>query len=68
MASLEEVKVPAGTFKAFRIERYNSGTLIGEIWYSPKVNWIVKSRTYGRDGVRENVELKDYKIGHSSVW
>lgn len=68
VAKLEEVKVPAGTFKAFRIERYNYGTLIEEFWYSPKVKWIVKSRTYLRDGAREDVELIDYKITHSSVW
>jgi len=55
VSKVEEVKVPAGTFKAFKIERYDSysGELTAEWWYSPKVKWFVKRRLYRRDGLRE---------------
>ena len=63
VAKVEEVKVPAGTFKAFKIERYTSysGELFTEYWYSPKVKWFVKIKRYRRDGVRET-ELINYKV------
>ena len=63
MASLEKVVVPAGTFEAFKIERYrsDSGELSGEYWYSPKVKWFVKQKRYLRDGVRER-ELISFKV------
>ena len=62
VAKVEEVRVPAGTFKAFKIERYtsHSGKLRTEYWYSPKVKWFVKIRRYRRDGIRET-ELLNYK-------
>lgn len=55
VSKVEEVKVPAGTFKAFKIERYDSysGELTGEFWYSPKVKWFVKRRLYRRNGLSE---------------
>ncbi len=63
VAKVEEVKVPAGTFKTFKIERYTSfsGKLFTEYWYSPKVKWFVKIRRYRRNGVRET-ELINYKV------
>lgn len=63
VASLEKVVVPAGTFEAFKIERYrsDSGELSGEYWYSPKVKWFVKQKRYLRDGVRER-ELISFKV------
>ena len=55
VSKVEEVKVPAGTFNAFKIERYDSysGELTAEYWYSPKVKWFVKRRSYRRNGLRE---------------
>jgi hypothetical protein len=58
----EPVKVPAGTFDAFKIEIYNArtGALLNEYWYAPEVKWFVKSRVYNREGVREE-ELQSFK-------
>ena len=55
VAKIEQVNVPAGTFEAFKIERYDffSGDLRGEGWYSPKVKWWVRRRLYQRNGVTE---------------
>lgn len=63
VAKIEEVKVPAGTFDAFKIQRYDrySGNLIAEYWYSPKVKWLVKRRLYQRAGLRE-WELISFKV------
>jgi len=63
VASVEEIKVPAGTFEAFKTEVYSnfSGKLLSEHWYSPKVKWLVKSKTYLIEGIREE-ELISYKI------
>ena len=49
VSKLEEVTVPAGKFKAFKIEIYwsYSGALQSEWWYSPKVKWRVKWIRYG---------------------
>ncbi len=62
VTKIEEVKVPAGTFEALKIGRYKfySGELQDEYWYSSKVKWFVKRRTYRREGVGET-ELIDYK-------
>jgi hypothetical protein len=62
-AKIEEVKVPAGTFEAFKVEVYvyHSGNLYAEYWYSPKVKWLVKEREYLRDGLREE-ELMSFKV------
>jgi hypothetical protein len=63
VASVEEIKVPAGTFEAFKTEVYSNfnGKLLSEHWYSPKVRWLVRSKTYLIGGVREE-ELISYKI------
>ena len=55
VVKIEEVKVPAGMFEAFKIERYDNHTrnLREESWYSPKVKWWVRRRIYRRDGVLE---------------
>ena len=51
---LEEIKVPAGAFEVYRIEVYNNytGQLFSKHWYSPKVKWFVKNKTYLPNGVR----------------
>ncbi len=63
IANIEAVKVPAGTFEAFRIEVYGfqNGLLTAEYWYSPEVKWFVKQRIYLSEGVREE-ELISYKM------
>jgi hypothetical protein len=63
VTKLEQVKVPAGTFDAFKIEIYNArtGTLLNDYWYAPEVKWFVKSRVYNREGVREE-ELQSFKV------
>ena len=45
---VEEVKVPAGIFKAMKIDAFDdkSGRLVAEYWYSPKVRWFVKTINY----------------------
>jgi len=62
VANVEEIKVPAGAFEVYRIEVYNNytGQLFSEHWYSPKVKWFVKNKTYLPNGVREE-ELLSYK-------
>jgi len=60
---LEEVTVPAGKFKAFRIEIYRGGNLRFEYWYSPKVKWFVKKISYIGRGSRPREErLKSYRV------
>jgi hypothetical protein len=63
VAKVEEVKVPAGAYEAFKIEVYGdySGNLLSEYWYSPQVKWFVRTRNYQQGGVREE-ELLSYKI------
>ena len=55
--TFEEVKVPAGTFKALRIQA-------GEetFWYAPSIGWAVKEQigTQGKDGWL--LELVEYSI------
>lgn len=62
VANVEEITVPAGTFEIYRIEVYNNytGKLFSEHWYSPKVKWFVKNKTYLANGVRED-ELLSFK-------
>ncbi|MEA2659302.1 MAG: hypothetical protein QOF64_1898, partial [Candidatus Binatota bacterium] len=62
VANVEEITVPAGTFEMYRIEVYNNytGKLFSEHWYSPKVKWFVKNKTYLANGVRED-ELLSFK-------
>jgi len=63
VSGVQEVKVPAGTFEAFKIDGYNfyTGNLLVELWYSPKMKWFVKERIYQREGVLER-ELISYKV------
>ena len=62
VTKFEKIKVPAGTFEAFKIERIdNRRNLVNEFWYAPKVKWLVKRRDYLRDGVTET-ELINYKV------
>jgi hypothetical protein len=63
VAKLEQVKVAAGTFDAFKIEIYNArtGTLLNDYWYAAEIKWFVKSRVYNREGVREE-ELQSFKV------
>jgi hypothetical protein len=53
VGDFEIVRVPAGSFPAFRIETYTSpgGELISDQWYAPAVKWFVKSKFYREDGV-----------------
>ncbi len=63
VAGVEQVKVSAGVFEAFRIETYSSqtGELIFEQWYAPRVKWFVKVKDYRPEGVIEQ-ELVSFKI------
>jgi len=62
VAALEAVRVPAGTFEAFRVETYDTqtGELISEQWYAPRARWFVKSIIYRDEGplVQELISLK----------
>lgn len=62
VANVEEIKVPAGTFESYKINVYDNytGKLSSEHWYSPKVKWFVKNKTYLASGVREE-ELLSFK-------
>ena len=48
VSGMEEVKVPAGTFRAIKIEAYDhtSGRLVSEYWFSPEVKWYVRTLSY----------------------
>jgi len=62
VSKLEEVTVPAGKFKTFRIEVYRShdGRLVSEWWYAPDVRSFVKNIRYLGRGREER--LISYKI------
>jgi hypothetical protein len=65
IADMEEVRVPAGTFKAVKIEAYDnkSGRLDAEYWYSPTARWFVKIRNYGlADGFVREQQLLNLKL------
>jgi len=49
VSAVEEVKVPAGTFNAIKIEayEYQTGSLQAEYWYAPEVRWFVRTINYG---------------------
>jgi hypothetical protein len=63
VGDFEIVRVPAGSFPAFRIETYTSpgGELISDQWYAPAVKWFVKSKFYREDGVIEQ-SLAAFKL------
>lgn len=62
-SNLDRVTVPAGTFDAIKIDTYesDSGLLRFEYWYSPKVKWFVKTRSYNAGGLEEE-ELINFKL------
>ena len=65
VSGIEDVKVPAGTFKAIKIEAYDykSGRLVFEYWFSPEVKWYVKTVSYeGRDTYFREQQLTAFKI------
>ncbi len=63
VGDFEVVRVPAGSFPAYRIETYASsgGELLSDQWYAPAVKWFVKSRFYREDGVVEQ-SLAAFKL------
>lgn len=63
VTGVEEVKVPAGSFEALKVEVYqfSGGNVLVEYWYSPKAKWNVKTRTYLQGGIREE-ELISFKV------
>jgi hypothetical protein len=67
VAAYEDVKVAAGTFKAFRIEYQNkeTGRMVqtarATFWYSPEVKAIVK-RTAEKGFAIPGMELISYKL------
>jgi len=56
----EEVKVPAGVFKALRIQVGGA-----TFWYAPSIGWIVKEQTES-DHQMEILELVEYNIPQST--
>ncbi len=65
VADMEEVTVPAGTFKAAKIEAYDnkSGRLQAEYWYVPTAKWLVKYINYGGgDGFLREQQLVSFKV------
>jgi len=63
IADIEQIKVPAGSFEAFKLEIYGfqNGLMVMERWYSPQAKWFVKERIYLPNGVREE-ELTSFKV------
>ncbi|HVN31357.1 MAG TPA: hypothetical protein VMT45_05185 [Thermoanaerobaculaceae bacterium] len=51
----ETVTVPAGTFRALKITLFSraTGARLAEVWYSPEVKQMVKSREVVTNGVQE---------------
>jgi len=65
VAKVENVTVPAGTFRSFKMEirRSYNDELLAERWYSPKVKWWVKIISYVGSGTRPlEYRLKSYSI------
>lgn len=65
VSGIEDVRVPAGTFNAIKIEAYDykSGRLVSEYWFSPEVRWYVKTVSYqGRDTYFREQQLTAFKI------
>jgi hypothetical protein len=55
--SYEEVRVPAGAFKALRIQAGRE-----TFWYAPSIGWIVKEELGIDNQNRRILELVDYRI------
>jgi hypothetical protein len=64
-AEAKDISVPAGTFRAVRIQAYDekSGRLVLEYWYAPETKWIVKFVEYF-DLTSRRKELKRFKVNH----
>ena len=57
---MEDVQVPAGTFRAVRIVREVNASVVDQYWYAPDVRWYVK--WLGRRGKDEFQEvLQEYR-------
>jgi hypothetical protein len=52
---VEQVAVPAGTFRAFKLVREVGSTIADQYWYAPDVRWYVK--WVGRRGLDEFQEV-----------
>jgi Zn-dependent protease with chaperone function len=63
----EEVKVPAGTFLAFKIIVSLGGIRYQEIWYAPETRTFVRAITYDRGGGQVISELIDYQRSNEPV-
>ena len=64
ISGTEDIKVPAGVFRAAKIHEYDSewGQLMGEYWYAPTMKWFVKLRVYGvRNGLVSEQQLESFK-------
>jgi hypothetical protein len=42
VVGVEEVQVPAGTFRAVKIVREAGSSIVDQYWYAPDVGWYVK--------------------------
>lgn len=59
----EDVKTPAGTFKAFKVRRdwkVGSASWTDYSWFAPDVKWVVKYTTTRRGG--KDMELVSYSV------
>lgn len=64
--NVETVQVPAGTFRAIRVERDGGTDGSDEYWYAPDVRWYVKWR--GRRGIDQFEEvLTEFEPATSSA-
>lgn len=61
--SEEDVTVPAGTFRAFKVVQTNkvTGAPVNEVWYAPDLKQAVKAREFQSAGIRER-ELIAFKL------
>jgi hypothetical protein len=69
VVNLETIKVSAGVFDTARVEAHDpeTGRLVAEYWYSPKVKWMVKARSYDSiDGFTED-ELVSFKVAEDQT-
>lgn len=65
VAGIEQVRVPAGSFEAVKVEGYGfrTGQLREEYWYSPLVKFFAKTRLYtNEEGIIEE-RLVSYRAG-----
>ena len=62
VVGVEKVKVAAGEFLALRIIKEVDNTVTEENWYSPKVKWFIKRKTYQKNDMIALWELVKYKV------